>query len=495
LIYETHVGLSTEANSIGTYEEFRKETLPRIKQAGYNVIQLMAVMEHPYYGSFGYHVSSLFAVSSRFGTPEEFKALVDDAHGRGMAVTMDLVHSHSVSNEVEGLARFDGTRHQYFHEGGRGYHEVWDSMCFDYSKPEVLHFLLSNCRYWLDGYNLDGFRFDGITSMSYRHHGLGVGFNSYDDYFNDMVDTDALVYLSLANKLIHRVNPDAVTIAEDVSGMPGLAAVRDDGGTGFDYRLAMGIPDRWFELVEEVRDEDWCLEDLWRELNNRRPDERTISYVESHDQAIVGGKTFIFQCADAEMYSKMSNDCNGPVIDRAIALHKIARLITLATSCGGYMNFTGNEFGHPEWVDFPREGNNWSHHYCRRQWSLRDNELLKYSRLAEFDREMIENTKSSGMFEFLPRLIHIHNDEKVIAFRRGDVFVAVNFHPSSSYRDYRLSAPAGKYRLLFDSDEDRFAGHGRLAAGQEYFTVREDGRDFMLIYLPSRTALILKKVD
>ncbi len=494
MIYEAHVGLATEEAALGTYAAFRREMLPRIERAGYNVVQLMAVMEHPYYGSFGYHVSNFFAVSSRFGTPEEFMALVDDAHGRGLAVTIDLVHSHSVSNEVEGLARFDGTRCQYFHEGERGYHEVWDSLCFDYAKPAVLHFLLSNCRFWLDAYNLDGFRFDGITSMSYRHHGLGVAFTSYDDYFNETVDEDALVYLALANALIHRVNPGAITIAEDVSGMPGIAAPLAEDGIGFDYRLAMGIPDCWFDLLENVRDEDWNIDHLWRELLNRRADERTVSYVESHDQAIVGGMTFIFKCGDAEMYERMRTGDTGPVIDRAVALHKIARLLTAATASGGYMTFIGNEFGHPEWVDFPREGNNWSHHYARRQWRLRDNEALKYHGLAEFDRVMVAVIRSSGMFAFHPEPVRIHNDDKVIAFVRGNMLVAVNLHPENSYTDYRIPVPAGKYILLFDSDEERFAGHGRIAPGQEFFTAPEGG-DALTAYLPSRSAMVLRRED
>jgi 1,4-alpha-glucan branching enzyme len=202
LIYEAHVGMAQEEEKIGSFREFTLNVLPRIADAGYNVLQLMAIQEHPYYGSFGYQVSNFFAPSSRYGTPEDLKLLIDTAHAQGLAVFMDLIHSHSVSNEVEGLSRFDGTPFQYFHEGPRGKHKAWDSRCFDYSKPQVLHFLLSNCRYWLDEFRFDGFRFDGVTSMIYLEHGLNSRvFTSYRDYFDGSVDEDALTYLALANRV------------------------------------------------------------------------------------------------------------------------------------------------------------------------------------------------------------------------------------------------------------------------------------------------------
>jgi 1,4-alpha-glucan branching enzyme len=372
LIYEAHVGMAQDAEKIGTWREFTKNILPRIVDAGYNTVQLMAVQEHPYYGSFGYHVTSFFAPSSRFGPPEDLMELIDSAHGQGLAVIMDLVHSHAVSNTVEGLGLFDGTEYQYFHQGRRGYHHAWDSRCFDYGKPQVVHFLLSNCRYWLDAFHVDGFRLDGITSMLYTHHGLEKAFSGYDDYFNETVDEDALAYLALANEVIHRIRPDAMTVAEDISGMPGLALSTADGGVGFDYRFSMGVPDYWIRLVKDTPDEDWSMGHLWYELTNQRREEKTISYTESHDQALVGDKTLMFRMADAAMYAHMSVDDPDLGVDRAMALHKMIRLVTLATAGSGYLNFMGNEFGHPDWIDFPRQGNNWSLQYARRRgtWQM-----------------------------------------------------------------------------------------------------------------------------
>jgi 1,4-alpha-glucan branching enzyme len=500
LIYESHVGMAQEREGVGTYTEFRETTLRRIARAGYNTIQLMALMEHPYYGSFGYHVSNFFAASSRFGTPEELKALIDEAHGLGLAVIMDMVHSHAVKNEVEGLSRFDGTLYQYFHDGDRGSHLAWDSRCFDYGKIEVLHFLLSNCRFWLDEYRVDGFRFDGITSMLYLHHGLGPAFDSYDRYFDHTIDEDAVCFLTMANKVIHTVRPDAMTIAEDVSGMPGLAAPIEDGGCGFDYRLAMGIPDCWFKLVNDVSDDDWDLGWLWRELNNRRGDEKTISYVESHDQALVGGKTFIFELMDAEMYGSMRVQDSSLTLDRGIALHKMARLVTLAAAAHGYLNFMGNEFGHPEWIDFPRDGNNWSYHYARRQWRLRDDPALKYHFLADFDEAIIrlvgqEALPAAGS----PRLLLNRGDDKILAFERGGLFFFLNFHPTRSVTDYPVEVPPGEYELVLDTDEDRYGGHNRLTRGQHYFPVPavENNvlRHLVRLYLPCRTAVVLRRIE
>lgn len=499
LIYEAHVGMAQEEEKIGTYREFTDRILPRIVKAGYNTIQLMAIQEHPYYGSFGYQVSNFFAASSRFGTPGELKELVDTAHDMGLTVIMDLIHSHAASNEVEGLSRFDGTLHQYFHEGPKGMHPAWDSRCFDYGKHQVLHFLLSNCRFWLDEYHFDGFRFDGITSMLYLHHGLNMVFTSYEEYFNNSVDNDALVYLTLANKLIHEVKPNAITIAEDVSGMPCLAIPMSKGGTGFDYRFAMGVPDYWIKLTKEIPDENWPTGHVWFELNNRRQSEKSISYSESHDQALVGDQTLIFRLIGTNMYNHMNADDNHIGVARGIALHKLIRLITLATAGNGYLNFMGNEFGHPEWIDFPRQGNNWSYRYARRQWHLADDPGLKYHFLGRFDHDMIERVKQYDLLNSVtPRLLYERSGDKIIAFERANLLFVFNFHPSSSYTDYLFEVPPGEYEIILDSDAPQYGGHGRIDSSRHHFTMpgRNNNRTInnISLYLPTRTALILKQV-
>ena len=497
-IYEAHVGMSSEERRVATYAEFRDSMLPRIAKAGYDTVQLMAVMEHPYYGSFGYHVSSFFAASSRFGTPDDLKSLVDTAHGMGLRVIMDLVHSHSVKNERDGISRFDGTDYQYFHSGPRGWHAAWDSRCFDYGKTDVLHFLLSNCRFWLDEYRFDGYRFDGVTSMLYFDHGLGRDFTCYADYFDGSCDDDAWVYLQLANRVVHETRPDAITIAEDVSGMPGCAAPAEDCGLGFDYRLAMGEPDFWFRLAEKTADDAWPMGGIYHELTNRRAEEKVVSYVESHDQALVGGKTFFFQLADAAVYSGMAQGQNGLEVDRAIALHKMARLATAALNGGAYLNFMGNEFGHPEWIDFPREGNGFSYDHARRQWSLRDDPGLRFKGLGDFDEAMLAALKGSSAFGAAPVRLAANEPDKVLAFVRGDLFFAFNFHPSKSYTDYGITVPpATRWAHLFDSDETRFGGQGRIAPGQTFEPALVPAGGELVqqirLYLPARTAVVLKR--
>ena len=499
LIYECHIGMAQQAEGVGTYAEFRDLILPRIAADGYNAIQIMAIQEHPYYGSFGYHVSSFFAASSRFGTPEDLKSLIDRAHELGIAVIMDIVHSHAVKNENEGLGRLDGSHNLYFYGDHRREHPAWDSLCFDYGKNEVLHFLLSNCKYWLEEYRFDGFRFDGVTSMLYYDHGLGKAFGSYADYYDGNQDTNAIVYLTLANKLIHEINPHAITIAEEMSGMPGLAIKIKDGGIGFDYRMAMGIPDYWIKLLKEKKDEDWHPTSIFWELTNRRADEKTISYVESHDQALVGDKTVIFRLIDKEMYWHMMVGDTNAAVARGMALHKMIRLVTLATINGGYLNFMGNEFGHPEWIDFPREGNGWSYAYARRQWSLADNGLLRYAQLGEFDRAMIALVKKYGILrDGYPYNLQMDTQNQTMAFSHGDLLFVFNWHPSASIPNYevRVRVP-GRYRPILSTDERRFGGTERTDMRGQHFSYPVQGDELprIRIYNTSRTATVFLREE
>ena len=507
-IYECHIGMAGDAEKVSTYEEFRQNVLPRIAKLGYNCVQIMAIQEHPYYGSFGYHVSNFFAASSRFGTPEELKALIDDAHSRGIAVIMDLVHSHAVKNELEGLGNFDGTPYQYFHDGARREHPAWDSLCFNYAKPEVLHFLLSNCKFWIDEYGFDGFRFDGVTSMMYLSHGLGEDFNGYGSYFNGNEDGDAIMYLTLANKLIHQVKKNAITIAEDMSGMPGLACPQKDGGVGFDYRLAMGIPDFWIKYIKEVKDEDWKAGHILYEMTNRRQDEKTISYAESHDQALVGDKTIIFRLIDADMYWHFEHGHSTYMVDRGIALHKMIRLITASTINGGYLTFMGNEFGHPEWIDFPREGNGWSYKYARRQWSLVDNPNYFFADLNRFDAAMVELLRNNLHMvkdengTHLPWVYTLWDNEgdQVVAYRRDKLVFVFNWNGQKSFSDYGILTAEGKYRVVLNTDAKEFAGFGLSDDSIEHFTqpdplYKKDHKGWLKLYLPARSAVVLEQVN
>ncbi len=493
-IYECHVGMAQEKEGVGTYREFADLILPKIQEQGYNAIQVMAIQEHPYYGSFGYHVSNFFAPSSRFGTPYDLKYLVDKAHKMGIAVIMDIVHSHAVKNLSEGLNEFDGSGDQYFHPGGRGTHDQWDSKLFNYGKEEVLRFLLSNVKYWMEEFHMDGFRYDGVTSMLYFHHG-DISFDHYDKYFRD-VDWDVLTYLQMANELIKEINPNALVIAEDFSGMPGLCRPVAEGGMGFDFRLGMGIPDYWIKLLKHKQDEEWNIHDMWQALTNRRFGERTIAYAESHDQALVGDKSIAFWLMDKEMYTHMNKDYDSLIIDRGIALHKMIRLFTLALGGEGWLNFIGNEFGHPEWVDFPREGNDWSYQYARRQWSLQEHPDLRYQFLYNFGAEMVKMANTENIVGSLPaQQLNMDEDNKTLIFERNNLVFAFNFSPTNSVPDYRFRVPSpGKYKIILNSDKSEFGGHERIDDAMSYPTVTIFGEHFLSVYLPNRVAVVLKKV-
>lgn len=496
LIYEAHVGMCTEDYRIATYRDFADTVLPHVQELGYNTIQLMAIMEHPFYGSFGYQVSSFFAASSRFGMPDDLKYLVNKAHEMGIRVLLDVVHSHAVGNTLEGLNLFDGTSYQFFHEGSKGDHPAWGTKCFNYDKPEVIHFLLSNLKFWMTEYHFDGFRFDGVTSMLYHDHALGTDFSNLGMYFTMNTDIEAITYLQLANELIRQVNPRALTIAEDMSGMPGMCEPVEDGGIGFDFRLGMGIPDLWIKLAKNCRDEDWNLGHIWKELTFRNA--RTVAYVESHDQALVGDKTMIFRFADAAMYDQMTLDCHTDVIDRAIALHKMTRLLTMAAGGSGYLTFMGNEFGHPEWIDFPRPGNGNSFKYCRRQWSLLHNPDLKYHCLNDFDEDMIKTAKFYHIFDQeWPDLNWVHEDDHVLAFERGGLLFVFNFSPNRSHTDYPIPVSrAVDYQVLFSSDDYRYNGFGRVARDPALpCALGEDGKPCLHLYLPARMATVFCPVD
>lgn len=494
LIYECHVGMAQDKYGIGTYREFADNILPRVKKLGYNTVQIMAIMEHPYYGSFGYQVSNFFAPSSRFGTADDLKYLINTAHKMGIAVLLDIVHSHAVGNTNEGLNLFDGTDYQYFHAGGKGDHPAWGTKLFNYAKNEVLHFLLSNVKYWLQEFHFDGFRFDGVTSMLYHDHGLGSAFVNYGMYFSMNTDTDAIAYLMLANDLIKETNPKALTIAEDMSGMPGMCLPIKDGGIGFDYRLSMGVPDLWIKYLKDVSDDYWNMGALWWELNSRRPKEKVIGYCESHDQALVGDKTIMFRLCDANMYTSMNKGNNDSVIFRGVSLHKMIRLITSSLAGDGYLNFMGNEFGHPEWIDFPREGNGWSYHYCRRQWNLVDNPDLMYMGLNDFDKAMISLLKKEKILAKNAELLLIHEDDKILSYKKGKDLFVFNFHPYKSFEGYAIPAESGEYKVILSTDDSEFGGINRIDKEYVYKTEEINGRECIKLYIPSRTGFVLKKL-
>ena len=483
-IYETHIGMAQDKEGVGTYDEFRKIVLPKIKESGYTAIQIMGIMEHPYYASFGYQVSNFFAPCSLFGTPDELKLLIDEAHGLGIAVLLDIVHAHACKNTLEGISMFDGSPDLFF----EGEHPAWGTMIFDYDKDETLKFLLSNVLYYLKEFKFDGLRFDGVTSMLYTHNGLDVAFDSYDKYFSLATNVKAVNYLQLATEVAKSYNKNCILVSEDMSAMPGMCLPIKEGGIGFDYRLALGQPDLWIKLIKEQKDEDWSMSHIYYELSTRRPMEKNVGYAECHDQALVGDKTIIFRLIDKEMYWHMQKDDPNLVVERGLALYKNIYGITMALGGEGYLNFMGNEFGHPEWIDFPREGNGWSYKYARRQWHLRDDQNLKFAYLDAFNKDLIELIKKYSVLNNKDKQLYLSDNEKIIAFKKGNLMFVFSFNPTISFPDLFIPLNEKKSAtLVFSSDFSTYGGHGRVKKGEKHFSVNKNGYDGVMIYLPNRS--------
>ena len=499
-IYEVHIGLSSFDPKINTYKEFAEDILPRVKKMGYTAIQFMAIMEHADYASFGYHVNYLFAISSRFGTPEEFMYLIDKCHENGLYVIMDIIHSHASSNVNDGFNYWDGTDHLYFHGGDLGKHVQWDSKLYNYSSYETLRLLLSNCSYYINEYRIDGFRFDCVTSMLYTHHGIDYTFTgNYQEYFGEYFNEESAVYLMLANILIHKLNPEALTIAEDFSGMPGLCRPVNEGGYGFDYKMHMKICDKWKNFLMDIKDEEWNIGNILYTLTNRRYNENHISYAESHDQSFIGNYSLSSLLLSSERFWNMSKKSPETiVIDRGICLFKMIRLLTFALGGEGSLNFMGNEFACPDSLDFPKKENRFSYSHCRRRWDLCDNEELRYQFLYKW--EVIMN-KLEEIFNFIRSkdqyISTKHEEDKVIVFEKGDLLFVFNFHPIKSFEGYQIGTKWGsKHKIILDSDEERFMGKGRLKYGHEnmFLSTKKqfNNRPYnMKVYIPSRTCMVL----
>ena len=331
----------------------------------------------------------------------------------------------------------------------------------------------------------------------HHHHGNMVDFDHYDKYFKDGAEWDAITYLQLANDLIHDLKPNAISIAEDMSGMPGLCRRIPEGGVGFDYRLGMGIPDNWIKLLKHKADENWNINEIWDFLTNRRWKEKTIAYCESHDQALVGDKSIAFWLMDQDMYWHMEKSNDSLVIDRGIALHKIIRFLTLTLGGEGYLNFIGNEFGHPEWVDFPREGNNWSYKHCKRQWNLVDDEHLKYEYMNYWDRVMIHFVRNHKVLESMPaQQYNMDEHNQVFVFERNHLIFVVNISPTNSIFEYEFPVHRqGEYHIILNSDDVKFGGFDRVDQKMHYPSFKSGLTEKISIYLPNRCALVFERVE
>ncbi|XP_020575032.1 1,4-alpha-glucan-branching enzyme 3, chloroplastic/amyloplastic isoform X2 [Phalaenopsis equestris] len=448
-VYECHVGISGAEPKVSSFNEFVSKVLPHIKEAGYNAIQLIGLVEHRDYSSVGYRVTNLFAVSSRYGTPDDFKRLVDEAHGLGLLVFLDIVHSYAAADELVGLSLYDGSNDCYFHSGKRGHHKHWGTRMYKYGDVDVLHFLLSNLKWWVTEYLIDGFNFHSLSSMFYTHNGFATFSGEMEEYCNQYVDKDALIYLILANEMLHDVHPNIITIAEDIVDV----------------------------LVK-----------------NSQGSDKMLVYVENHNQSMSGGRSFadILLSKQAHKSSKRED-----MVLRGSSLLKMMKLITFTISGPAYLNFMGNEFGHPNRVEFPSPGNNYSFSYANRQWDLPRNEGLHCDQF-NFDKDMTRLDEIEQILsKRLPNIHHVNDSVKVISYIRGPLLFIFNFHSEMSYELYNIGVEeAGEYQIILNTDETIYGGLGVLRRDQyllRTISKRNDGyRNSLEVTLPSSSAQVYK---
>ncbi|KAK9673873.1 hypothetical protein RND81_12G195300 [Saponaria officinalis] len=492
-IYECHVGISGSDPKVSSFLEFTEKVLPRVKDLGYNAIQLFGVIEHKDYFTAGYRVTNMYAVSSRFGTPEDFKRLVDEAHGLGLLVFLDIVHSYSAADEMVGLSLFDGTNDCYFHTGKRGHHKYWGTRIFKYGDVDVLQFLLSNLRWWIEEYHIDGFQFHSLPSMMYTHNGFATFTGDFEEYCNQYVDRDALLYLILANDILHFLHPNIITIAEDATLYPGLCEPSSQGGLGFDYYVNLAAPEMWLSFLENVPDNEWSMSKIVTTLmGNKIYTNKMLLYAENHSQSISGGRSFAEILFGTEVGSNEASK-----LLRGTSLHKVIRLITFTIGGSAYLNFMGNEFGHPKRVEFPTSNNNFSFELASRRWDLLSDQGL-HQKLFHFDQDMMKlDQKEKVLSRGLPNVHHVNDDTMVISYTRGPLLFIFNFHPTDSYERYSVGVDeAGEYQMILNSDEEKYSGQGAINADQYFqrsIRKRIDGfQNCLQLPLPSRSAQVYK---
>ncbi|XP_047249302.1 1,4-alpha-glucan-branching enzyme 3, chloroplastic/amyloplastic isoform X3 [Capsicum annuum] len=472
-IYECHIGISGQEPKISSFNDFISKVLPHVKEAGYNAIQIIGVVEHKDYFTVGYRVTNFYAVSSRYGTPDDFKRLIDEAHGLGLLVFLEIVHSYAAADEMVGLSLFDGTNDCYFHTGKRGLHKFWGTRMFKYGDLDVLHFLLSNLNWWVEEYHVDGFHFHSLSSMLYTHNGFASFTGDMDEYCNQYVDKDALLYLILANEVLHTLHPNVITIAEDATLYPGLCDQTSQGGLGFDYFANLSASEMWLALLENTPDHEWCMK--------------------NHNQSISGG------CSFAEILignSLGKSSISQESLVRGCSLHKMIRLITCTIGGHAYLNFMGNEFGHPKRVEFPMSSNNFSFSLANRSWDLLENDV--HYQLFSFDKDMMDLDKNGRILSRgLANIHHVNDTTMVISYLRGPNLFVFNFHPVNSYERYTIGVEeAGEYQITLNTDEKKYGGRGLFGHDQNLqrtINRRADGKRICLeVPLPSRSAQVYK---
>lgn len=479
-IYELHPGSwrRKEGNEFLSYHELAQELPKYCRELGFTHVELMPVMEHPFYGSWGYQLTGYFAPSSRYGSPQDFMFLVDALHQAGIGVILDWVPSHFPSDE-HGLGYFDGT-HLYEHPDPRkGFHKDWNSLIFNYGRNEVRSFLISNALYWLDKYHIDGLRVDAVASILYLDYSRNHG-EWEPNEFGGRENLDAISFIKDFNDAVHTQQPHTFTVAEESTAFPGVTAPTYEGGLGFDLKWMMGwMHDTLSYFQKDPMYRSWHQGQLAFSIHYAFSEKFVLPL--SHDEVVYGKNSLI---------NKMPGD----------EWQKFANLRLLFSYMwghpGGKLLFMGGEFGQQhEWRhDFSLD---WHEH---EQGNLQQGVsvlLQELNQLYQTEPALYQNNYAPEGFEWVD-----FNDMSNSVFcwlRKGSdtkeqlLFIG-NFTPNV-LKNYRVGVPqSGRYAELFNSDDWKYGGSGVRNTNLETAPVSRHGREHSLsLKLPPLGVVVLKR--
>jgi 1,4-alpha-glucan branching enzyme len=480
-IYEVHLGswrrVPEEGNRYLTYRELAPRLAEHVKKMGFTHVEFLPVMEHPFYGSWGYQTTGYFAPTSRYGTPQDFKYLIDYLHQHNIGVILDWVPSH-FPNDEHGLAYFDGT-HLYEHEDPRqGIHPDWNSFIFNYGRDEVCSFLLSSALFWLDKYHIDGLRVDAVASMLYLDYGRKQGEwipNKYGGHEN----LEAIDFLRRFNQIVYQEYPDVQTVAEESTAWPMVSRPTDIGGLGFGLKWDMG----WMHDTLEYM----CKNPIYRKYHQNNLTFRMIyAFFEnfilplSHDE-VVHGKGSLLGKMPGDDWQKFAN----------------LRLFFgyMYAQPGKKLLFMGGEFG--QWQEWRHEESLEWHlleylpHYGLQRW------VSDLNRLYRSQPALYQVDFEHGGFEWVD--CSDFEQSVVSLIRKGhtaeDMLLAVcNFTPVTHFK-YSIGVPqSGFWRELLNSDATEYGGSGQgNMGGVEATPTPLHGRPYSITFVLPPLAIVFFK--
>jgi 1,4-alpha-glucan branching enzyme len=480
-VYEVHFGSwkrkPEDGNRSLSYVEMATELVNYVKEMGFTHVEFLPIMEHPFFGSWGYQLTGYFAPTSRFGTPQEFMMLVDAFHEAGIGVILDWVPSH-FPGDAHGLYNFDGTNLYEHADPRKGFHPDWSSYIYNYGRNEVRSFLISNAMFWLERFHIDGLRVDAVASMLYLDYSRKAGEWIPNEHGGNE-NLEAISFLKEFNEVVYGAHPDVVTIAEESTAWPGVSKPTYMGGLGFGQKWMMG----WMhDTLRYFKDDP-----IYRKYHQN---EITFSVMYaftenfmlplSHDE-VVHGKGSLFGRMPGDEWKRFAN----------------LRLMYayMFTHPGTKLLFMGGEFG---------QSSEWNHDSSL-DWHLLDYDFHRgVSKLMQDLNKFYKTEPALYQYQFSERgfewVDYSDQENSVMIFmRKGEMkedslIVICNFTPEVRHQ-YRVGVPfRGTWKEIFNSDDLKYGGSGALNHGLQYTSpVKYHGKDYSVaLQLPPLAISVLK---